>query len=120
MGNTARAWIKETMPFNDSSEVFGMHENAEITSGSVISNQLLETALSLQPKSGGGGGVSTDVVIKEKCNDILDRLPKPFDVNYVAKKYPITYGESMNTVLQQELMRFNTLLKTIKDSLLLL
>ena len=112
----AKDFIKENMPFNDQSEVFGMHENAEITSGVDISNGLLLTILSLQPKAGGGGGMSIDDIIKEKCADILERLPKPFDINHVAKKYPLTYTESMKTVLQQELMRFNTLNKTIKDS----
>jgi len=76
--------------------------------------------LGLQPKSIGGGGVSIDSIIKEKVLDILDKLPKPFDINYVSKKYPLEYTESMNTVLQQELMRFNNLLKTMKDSLILL
>jgi len=107
------------MPFSDQSEVFGMHENAEITSGVVMSESLLSTVLSLQPKAGGGGGVSIDDIIKEKCSNILEKMPKPFDINHVAKKYPIIYEESMNTVLQQELIRFNNLNKTIQDSLIL-
>ena len=32
-------------------------------------------------------------------------------------KYPITWGESMNTVLYQELTRYNGLLDTVKPSL---
>ena len=64
--------------------------------------------------------MSIDDIIKEKVSDILEKLPKPFDINKVAKTYPLTYSESMNTVLQQELMRFNNLLKTMSDSLILL
>jgi dynein heavy chain len=100
--NTVKTFIKENMPFNDDSEVFGMHENAEITSGMNISNELMETVLGLSPKAGGGGGQSADSIIKEKVDNILEKLPQPFDVNFVAKRYPIIYKESMNTVLQQE------------------
>jgi len=35
----------------------------------------------------------------------------------VAKKYPFDYQESMNSVLLQELARFNRLIETIKDTL---
>lgn len=43
------------------------------------------------------------------CADILGRLPAPFDVAAVAAKYPLAYGESMHTCLQQEVLRYNTL-----------
>jgi len=105
------------LPFNDTSEIFGLHENAEISSAINDTNQLLGAALSLQPRSTGGGNLSGDQVIKEKCTSILQKLPKPFDVDHAAKKYPVLYEESMNTVLQQELLRYNRLLNTVANSL---
>jgi len=36
-------------------EIFGLHENAEITSAINITNAMLETALSLQSSSASGG-----------------------------------------------------------------
>jgi dynein heavy chain len=39
-------------------------------------------------------------------------------VEVAAKKHPVKYEESMNTVLQQELIRFNKLLRTVRSSLI--
>lgn len=39
-------------------------------------------------------------------------------VKQVIKKYPVVYDESMNTVLRQELIRFNRLTKVVRISLI--
>lgn len=41
-----------------------------------------------------------------------------FDIDTIAKKYPTSYEESMNTVLVQELIRYNRLLAVMKSSLI--
>lgn len=46
-------------------------------------------------------------VIEELAQDILSKLPKDFDLDVVMNLYPVVYEESMNTVLRQELIRFN-------------
>lgn len=51
------------------------------------------------------------------CLDISRRLPESFDEDAAAEKYPVEYTNSMNTVLRQELIRFNRLLAFIKLSL---
>jgi len=38
-------------------------------------------------------------------------------VEIIQKKYPTLYEESMNTVLMQELFRYNRLLKVMQESL---
>ena len=48
---------------------------------------------------------------------IVEKIPDLFDVVESSKKHPIKYEESMNTVLQQEIIRFNNLIKIVKDSL---
>ena len=57
--------------------------------------------------SGGGGGGLKAVVV-----GMLDTLPPNFDIEATELKYPVLYEESMNTVLAQEMTRFNKLLNT--------
>jgi dynein heavy chain len=61
--------------------------------------------------------MSTDDIIKEKIAELLSKLPRPFDIETVTVMHPVKYEESMNTVLQQEVLRFNKLLNTVVSSL---
>ncbi|KAF0717840.1 hypothetical protein AaE_010778 [Aphanomyces astaci] len=49
--------------------------------------------------------------------DILGRLPDNYDMELAAIRYPVKWNESMNTVLCQELVRFNNLLAVVRLSL---
>eukprot|EP01029_Cantina_marsupialis_P005813 TRINITY_DN1630_c1_g1_i2.p1 TRINITY_DN1630_c1_g1~~TRINITY_DN1630_c1_g1_i2.p1 ORF type:complete len:2520 (+),score=925.36 TRINITY_DN1630_c1_g1_i2:475-7560(+) len=111
-----KEYIKQ-LPFVDQPEVFGLHENANITCAIQESNSLLECALSLQPRASGGSGKSWEESLNDLSKDILTKLPEPFDIEKVEVDFPVTYNESMNTVLCQELMRFNKLLITVRSSL---
>lgn len=46
-------------------------------------------------------------VVDELAEDILSKLPADFDTQAVIERYPVVYEESMNTVLRQEIIRFN-------------
>lgn len=51
------------------------------------------------------------------ANKILSELPPRFDINKARLKFKVDYGESMNTVLTQEMERYNTLTDVIAGSL---
>lgn len=113
-------FITSEMPINDYTEIFGLHDNAEITSAINITNNMMEVALGLQGSSqsgGSGGGKSQDEIIQESADDILSKMPKAYDIEAAAKKHPLKYEDSMNTVLQQELLRYNRLIDVIRGSL---
>jgi dynein heavy chain len=56
--------------------------------------------------------------VREVSTDILSKIPNNFDTEDAGKKHPIKYEESLNTVLAQELLRFNALTSTVRTSLI--
>ena len=134
------------MPQSQLPEVFGMHENVDISKELQETKLLFDNVLlTLGGGDSGGGGKSDDKLLAI-AQDILSKawiflhsiihpfslscapnlsiqcyswtaiyllvgiclqLPKDFDLELGIKKYPVTYEESMNTVLVQEMERFN-------------
>ena len=68
-------------------------------------------------RTAGASGKTTEEIIKNKIKELLEKLPQLFDIEKASLKHPVSYEESMNTVLQQELIRFNKLLNTVRTSL---
>ncbi|KAF3833726.1 hypothetical protein F7725_024930 [Dissostichus mawsoni] len=97
--------------------VFGLHSNADITKDNQETNQLLDGVLLTLPRQTGGGAKSPQEVVDELAEDILSKLPEDFDIQMVIEKYPVMYDESMNTVLRQEIIRFNRLTLVVRVSL---
>ena len=55
--------------------------------------------------------------MEETARSILSKVPDPISLADVLQKYPVMYEESMNTVLAQEVTRYNKLLTTVQDTL---
>ncbi|XP_063226606.1 dynein axonemal heavy chain 3 [Bacillus rossius redtenbacheri] len=106
------------LPLRVHPEVFGLHENADITKDNHETQQLLLGALLTQPQILGGAGAGDgETKASDLADDILARLPPQFDVESVARRYPVMYDNSMNTILRQELFRFNPLVEVIGNTL---
>ena len=95
------------MPATQNPEVFGMHENVDISKELQETKELFNSVLLAQGSQSSGGGGKSEDTLNEIAVDILDKLPKNFDLEAALEKYPVTYTESMNTVLVQEMERFN-------------
>lgn len=89
----------KTLPLNPAPEVFGLHENAEISTNQINSAAILDNMISMSSGAGGGGGKSFEEIVGEQAKYLQDKTPEVFDLEKVSKKYPTAYEESMNTVL---------------------
>jgi len=118
-GTSAAAYREHIMalPQNDTPDVFGLHDNAALSSAVKESTILLNSVLAMQPKTTSGSGLSRFDVVSAIARDIESKLPANFDIIAAGKKFPTVYNNSMNTVLVQELVRFNRLLDKVRSSL---
>lgn len=111
----------ESLPLAQAPEAFGLHANAAITKDINATDLMLRSLLSM---SGGAAGSSSGAeasvaearvaAIIEEC---LEKLPAPFDLEAVSARFPQSYRESLNTVLVQEMARYNKLCGVLADSL---
>ncbi|TYZ61500.1 hypothetical protein PybrP1_006824 [[Pythium] brassicae (nom. inval.)] len=107
----------DALPLNPEPEVFGMHDNANITCAMAETFGMFDLVLALQPRVAADGGPSRESIIEQQAKAIADRLPALFEVEAIGIRYPVLYEESMNTVLVQEVQRYNALLHVLHVSL---
>ncbi|CAM9368513.1 unnamed protein product [Chrysoparadoxa australica] len=107
----------ESLPLKTVPGVFGLHDNADITRAQKDTTSLFDNMLLTEGSGGGSGGVDKETTISTVAADLLGKLPDEFDMEAAQIKYPVRWDESMNTVLCQELQKFNNLLTLAKSSL---
>ncbi|KAL4429302.1 hypothetical protein ABPG74_002288 [Tetrahymena malaccensis] len=111
-------FIEEKIPLNQSPSIFGFHDNGVIVKDLKETDDLCGALLMMM----GGNSMSnaegdTETQLRAISQDILAKIPKKFDPELVSAKYPISYENSLNTVLQQEIIRYNNLTNVIVSSL---
>jgi len=109
-------YIKQ-LPIIPTPEVFGMHDNADITKDMQETQQLFDSILLTLSRASSASGKSSDEMLDDVCVDILSKLPADFDLPRARSMHPVCYEESMNTVLIQELIRYNRLTVVVRSSL---
>jgi dynein heavy chain len=91
---------------NDYPEVFGLHENADVTSAQQETYNMFETILLLQPRISTGKGKGRGDHLVDVANDILKRIPGV--INTEGKFEGVSeHQDCMVTVLYQEIVRYN-------------
>ncbi|KAL2642111.1 hypothetical protein R1flu_009698 [Riccia fluitans] len=98
-------------------EAFGLHDNADMTKDQQESELFCSALLSTQSATRLTTGKSKEDVVFELAREMLRTLPPDFDIELTRYKYPVLYMESMNSVLVQEMVRFNRLTSVIRSSL---
>jgi dynein heavy chain len=110
-------------PLAEQPEVFGMHENANVSFMQQESDKLIGVVLSIQPREAGGGtGKSAEDIVTEMAADQEQRVPAKLTME---TGHPTTFAidektslmNSLGTCLTQEMARFNGLLKKAVSTL---
>jgi dynein heavy chain len=108
----------DSLPVMNDPEIFGMHENANITCQQVETFHTFDIILSLQPRvSSGEGEMTREEQIDLEAKRIENMIPGIYNIREISKKFPVTYEESMNTVLVQEAQKYNNLLSVMISTL---
>lgn len=96
--------------------VFGLHSNAEIQYYTSAAKELWLNIIELQTSDGGGsGGINREDLITQIADDILTKLPDPFDEYNIRKSFDIP--SPTQVVLLQELERMNILIVKMRNSI---
>ena len=116
-----RDYVK-SLPAAEEPEVFGMHDNANITFQMQESKKIMDVVLSIQPRvSSTTGGTTPDEIVTDLVAALEAQLPSSLSLSQ-AKEGLFSQDvrgqvPSLSIVLKQEVDRFNRLLHVMRKSL---
>lgn len=116
-------FIEEKLPGVAPPSLYGFHPNAEISKDLKETNDLTYNLLKIGGGSGGSAAAQSsegenEAKLKKICDEIMAKLPRKFETTVVNAKFPVSYNNSMNTVLNQEVIRYNNLTALISSTLI--
>ncbi|GFR82934.1 LOW QUALITY PROTEIN: dynein heavy chain 12, axonemal-like, partial [Elysia marginata] len=88
----------QQLPTAQYPEVFGMHENVDISRELQETKELFNSILLTEGRS-KGGNKGSDAAVATVAKDILAKLPEDFDIEAAIRKYPVTYNEIVVVVV---------------------
>lgn len=110
-------YIQENIPTRPNPEVYGLNPNAGIKRELEVSSSLLESMVMattikhlIQDAMDNGNGVTP------KLTEILKHLPIGFNLEDAKQRYPVSFENVMNTILIQEMERYEELLELIRKT----
>lgn len=113
----------DTLPAEDAPDLFGMHENANLTLKISESASIIGTVLEIQPRtSTSSGGKSSDQQVLDLIAEMEQSQPQLIDPKDCSKSLFKLNNQGLmhclSTVLLQEIERFNRLVSVMKVSLI--
>ncbi|KAL0819776.1 hypothetical protein ABMA28_007817 [Loxostege sticticalis] len=106
-------YLPEETPY-----LYGLHPNAEIGYLTTVSERLFKVVFEMQPRDSGaqaGGGATKEELVRYILDDILDRVPEPFNIQELMGK--VEELTPFTIVALQECERMNRLMGEIRRSL---
>jgi dynein heavy chain len=115
---TKEEYIKhlKALPLNDKPQVFGLSHSANTAYLMNNTNQLFTKLTTLNSTTTKISKEDQEQIVS-KMNELLETLPKEFDIEECSKVYPEEGTKYENAVLIQELKKYNVLLRIVKESL---
>ncbi|CAL4136476.1 unnamed protein product, partial [Meganyctiphanes norvegica] len=105
------------LPRDTPPHIFGMNSNASINKDQAETTKLFAAVLLTQSLGSGGSGEGEGDTVARTCEEILKKIPEPFRVDDALAKFPTIRENSLNTVMVQEMCRYNNLINTINSTL---
>lgn len=117
----------DKLPSNDSPEIFGLNNNADLTFRLKETGELIKTVMETRPKdSGETGGKSKDEIIQDRCRDLHHQLTYDYPTNEykdLINKMPGPKGYMekgmnvpLNIFLSQEIVRMIYILYLVRKT----
>ncbi|KAI8425206.1 hypothetical protein MSG28_007028, partial [Choristoneura fumiferana] len=110
-------YIDDFLP-DETPYLYGLHPNAEIGYLTTVSERLFKVVFEMQPRDTGaqsGGGATKEELVRAILEDVLDRVPEPFNLQELMGKMEELTPYTI--VALQECERMNKLMGEIRRSL---